>query len=168
MLLCGSAHYSLLPDLQVIQYGKGGNITTFEDFKRMALIQLEELRNGNPAVLFVLIADECHWGPTVGGEHDRFVNDPELIEAANVLTLLVSATPYNVLTRNSRIDQTRDSDNEGSDRGNVIRWFTHGEPSEYRSSASHWIRATKHAMAPATLTHPTQSRDHSSLQWTFI
>ena len=124
----------LFPDLQVIQYEKGTHLTTFDAFKRGALMQLEEIRKGKPGMLFVLIADECHWGPTTGGQHDKFVNDPELVEAANVLILLVSATPYNVLTCKSRLNQTCDEGNIGSDRGNVVRWFTQGEPSEYRSS----------------------------------
>ena len=75
-----------------------------------------------------MVADECHWGPVKGSQHDKFVNDPDLCSAPNFLLLLVSATPYNVLTCNSRIDQ-RPTNN------NVVKWFKPGEEaeSEYRS-----------------------------------
>ncbi|KAK9820350.1 hypothetical protein WJX72_009343 [[Myrmecia] bisecta] len=71
--------------------------------------------------------DECHWGITRQGAHDAFVNDfrPDLtqsdaagkgervpaddsgqqLDRQNLVTLLVSATPYALLTRKSRIPE---------------------------------------------------------------
>ena len=60
--------------------------------------------------LFVMIVDECHYGATLGQAHDTFVNDcasqtsqAKLLQQDNFLTLLVSATPYSMLTARSRI-----------------------------------------------------------------
>ena len=70
--------------------------------------------------LFITIADECHWGPKAFQAHDKMVNDcvPEndavgrsadargsLLQQENYFVLLVSATPYNVLSRASRIPE---------------------------------------------------------------
>lgn len=49
-----------------------------------------------------MIADECHWGITKGGGNDMIVNDRELCSKENFFILLVSATPQNLLTYNSR------------------------------------------------------------------
>jgi len=59
------------------------------------------------------------------------MNDEELMLAPNLLLLLVSATPYNVLTCNSRVNQQPDE----AGAGNVVRWFQSGEKAEteYRS-----------------------------------
>ncbi|KAK9815938.1 hypothetical protein WJX72_012295 [[Myrmecia] bisecta] len=66
-----------------------------------------------PNKLFVMIVDECHWGVTPAHAHDAFVNDwqedelkrGELLESVNLVTLLVSATPYALLTNRSRIPE---------------------------------------------------------------
>ena len=95
------------------------------------LQEAKNLTESKPAVLYVMIADECHWGPTLDGAHNRYINDEELVGACNLLLLLVSATPYNVLTHNSRVDQKLDEAGES----NVVRWFQSGEKAEteYRS-----------------------------------
>ena len=68
----------------------------------------------NDKCLYITIADECHWGPTACQAHDKMVNDyhdnpastdSELLQRKNHIVLLVSATPYNVLSRNSRIPE---------------------------------------------------------------
>ena len=83
----------------------------------------------NKDKLFVMIVDECHYGATDRQAHDTYVNDcncdlddgtchhgpwadkkadkgrPKLLDQRNFLTLLVSATPYCVLSRNSRIPE---------------------------------------------------------------
>lgn len=66
-------------------------------------VDLERDAIGHPDQLFVLIADEAHWGIKAGSAHDCFVNSPKLTKLANVLVLLVSATPANLLTFKSRI-----------------------------------------------------------------
>ena len=55
--------------------------------------------------LFVIIADESHWGYNWRGAHDTFVNDPDLLKATNLIIVQVSATPYCNLTRHSRVSE---------------------------------------------------------------
>jgi hypothetical protein len=55
-----------------------------------------------------MIADEAHYGLTAsdkkGGANDKYVNHPELVgNATNFVSIVVSATPYNTLSRNSKI-----------------------------------------------------------------
>lgn len=59
-----------------------------------------------------MVVDECHYGATLRQAHDTYVNDyaslqrtgqAELLQQDNFLTLLVSATPYSMLTNSSRI-----------------------------------------------------------------
>ncbi|GBG30758.1 GREB1-like protein [Hondaea fermentalgiana] len=77
----------------------------------------EEVKN--PKTLFVIIADECHFAPTKDGAHDWLLNNPAL-NGENVLRLLVSATPQNVLSKASRVANS-----------NIVRWFK--PASMYRS-----------------------------------
>jgi len=89
----------------------------------------EAINPANSKKLFVMIVDECHYGATLQQAHDTYVNDynwldddqmpqhgpkkdklaslptgqAELLQQRNFLTLLVSATPYSMLTRNSRL-----------------------------------------------------------------
>eukprot|EP00953_Heterococcus_sp_UTEX-ZZ885_P011364 6577-Heterococcus_DN1.PRE.6 len=98
-------------DEQGLMY-KNSSAKAFKRFKKKA--------ESNKDVLFVIIADECHWGPTLQGAHDTFINDQQLCSCPNVVVLLVSATPYNCLTKCSRVkqsDTTADS--------NVVKWFEH-------------------------------------------
>ncbi|GBG34092.1 GREB1-like protein [Hondaea fermentalgiana] len=71
---------------------------------------MEEEAN-NPKTLFVIIADDCHFAPTKDGAHDWLLNNPAL-SGENVLRLLVSATPQNVLSETSRIADS-----------NIVQWF---------------------------------------------
>lgn len=81
----------------------------------------------NQDKLFVMIVDECHFGITANQAHDMIVNDfswddgenaqrskcekagkphatsGELLKQPNLVTILVSATPYNLLTNMSRL-----------------------------------------------------------------
>lgn len=57
----------------------------------------------NEELLFILIVDECHYGPTMKGI--PMLQHPQLQELNNFLAILVSATPYNVLSLNSRIKE---------------------------------------------------------------
>ena len=59
----------------------------------------------------LLVHDEVHWEATPGGAADRYLNDDALRLADNVLTLCVSATPFNVLTQQSQIPEE-----------NEVRW----------------------------------------------
>ncbi len=60
----------------------------FDKFKNQVLSQQNECH------LFVIIADESHWGYNFGGAHDKFVNVPELLKAKNLVIVQVSATSY--------------------------------------------------------------------------
>jgi hypothetical protein len=51
----------------------------------------------------LIIQDEAHAGPTKGGQADKFINDEYIRNAKNVVTLFVSATPFNLLIRQSQI-----------------------------------------------------------------
>lgn len=55
--------------------------------------------------LFLMIVDECDWAAIHESAHDVYVNDPELMAAPNFVLLQVSATPFNLLTRHSRIPE---------------------------------------------------------------
>lgn len=67
--------------------------------------RLRELATEHKDVLWVMIVDESHWGITKDGVHNLWLNDEVLLRCENVMSLLVSATPYNNLTRDSRIPE---------------------------------------------------------------
>ncbi|XP_068230443.1 uncharacterized protein [Palaemon carinicauda] len=69
----------------------------------------EEVFN-NPKTLFLIIADEAHWGATTADKpHSLLINEWSRKDEhgksvySNVILLLVTATPYNLLTENSRL-----------------------------------------------------------------
>ena len=80
----------------VIMYNKKANIHKDAFYRFVASTQ-------NQNILHILIADECHWGVGKNSANSHFVNHPELVNKKNVVILLVSATPYNILTKNSRV-----------------------------------------------------------------
>lgn len=76
------------------------HIKIFKDFKNRA--------TQNKNTLYVIIADECHYAITKGNAHDIFVNDWQHVgtdswamSMDNVFVLQVSATPYNILSKDS-------------------------------------------------------------------
>ena len=78
----------------------------FEDLKK----DVQE----KPQTLFVIIADECHWGITKDKEenpsaHNLYINDwcRGKLSPRNVIVVQISATPFNVLTKNSRLPVVR-------------------------------------------------------------
>ncbi|KAK2553914.1 hypothetical protein P5673_024611 [Acropora cervicornis] len=70
--------------------------------------QLKRDIQEKPRTLFIIIADECHWGITKDKEqtpsaHNLFINEwGKEKSPRNVVVLQVSATPFNLLTQNSR------------------------------------------------------------------
>lgn len=48
----------------------------------------------------VVVVDEAHWGVNATGKLHKFINGQGV--RPNVVTLCVTATPYNVLTKRSR------------------------------------------------------------------
>ena len=71
--------------------------------------ELKEKVQEKPKTLFVIIADECHWGITKDRErtssaHNLFINEwCRGNSPRNVIVVQISATPYNLLTQNSRL-----------------------------------------------------------------
>ena len=73
--------------------------------------QLRQQVKEKPRTLFIIIADECHWGITKDKDqkpsaHNLFINEwckdscPR-----NVVVVQISATPFNLLTQNSRLPE---------------------------------------------------------------
>ena len=56
--------------------------------------------------LFFIIHDEAHYAPVKHNLTDRLINSLDVITAKNVVLLQVSATPYCLLTQNSRLFKT--------------------------------------------------------------
>ena len=54
--------------------------------------------------LFFIIHDEAHFAPIRHNLTDKLINGEEIISAKNVVLLQVSATPYCLLTTNSRFE----------------------------------------------------------------
>ena len=71
--------------------------------------ELKEEVQEKPKTLFVIIADECHWGITKDKEkkssaHNLFINEwCRGNSPRNVIVVQISATPFNLLTQNSRL-----------------------------------------------------------------
>jgi hypothetical protein len=66
--LCGQESSEKTHKCRVLRYSKDKNVKThFENFKK----RVEERKK----TLFVLIADECHWGAIKDGPHDKYVHD---------------------------------------------------------------------------------------------
>ena len=66
-----------------------------------------------PKTLFIIIADECHWGITKDREqkpsaHNLFINEwCKDNSPGNVVVVQISATPFNLLTTNSRLPEVQ-------------------------------------------------------------
>ena len=66
-----------------------------------------------PKTLFIIIADECHWGITKDKDqtpsaHNLFINEWGKEKfPRNVVVLQISATPFNLLTQNSRLREVK-------------------------------------------------------------
>ena len=71
----------------------------------------------SPNSLFLVIIDEAHFGVNVTSEFASFFNQPNFDETyKNVITVQVSATPYTMMTKYTRIPES-----------NVINWLSDGE-----------------------------------------
>ena len=85
---------------RVVRYTKPQKEDVAPEFKFF-----KERVKRHPETLFIIISDECHWGALQGKPHDLYVNDVDLCQRENVVVLLVSATPYCLLTADSRLPQ---------------------------------------------------------------
>ena len=45
----------------------------------------------------------AHFAPIPGKQIDNLINDKDVLEANNTIILQVSATPYNLVTKNTRL-----------------------------------------------------------------
>ena len=79
-------------------------------------MHFEQLRKNvqeKPRTLFIIIADECHWGITKDKDqkpsaHNLFINEwCKENSPRNVVVVQISATPFNLLTQNSRLPEVR-------------------------------------------------------------
>jgi len=72
-------------------------------------IQLKKEAKDNPKKLFLIVADEAHWGVTAGVNcgNKVFVNDWSDVDYPNVFVLQVTATPWTLLTENSKLDREK-------------------------------------------------------------
>ncbi|CAH3170643.1 unnamed protein product, partial [Porites lobata] len=75
--------------------------------------QLREDVQEKPRTLFIIIADECHWGITKDKDqkpsaYNLFINEWwKENSPRNVVVVEISATPFNLLTQNSRLPEVR-------------------------------------------------------------
>jgi len=71
-------------------------------YSKAAVMELDAIyERRREGTLYVFIFDECHWGPT-HKIHGMLLTH-KLMEEHNVLVVQFSATPYNMLTSNSRV-----------------------------------------------------------------
>ena len=50
----------------------------------------------------LLLTVVAHFAPMPGKQIDNLINDKKVLEADNTIILQVSATPYNLVTKNTR------------------------------------------------------------------
>eukprot|EP00041_Stephanoeca_diplocostata_P003263 m.33047 g.33047 ORF g.33047 m.33047 type:complete len:2621 (-) comp14199_c0_seq1:362-8224(-) len=83
---------------------KNKPVLTYDQTEECTFNELLEKMRHERKVLFVVIADECHAGAALGtGAMDRFINNKEMLALSNVIVVAVSSTPYNAITKDSRI-----------------------------------------------------------------
>ena len=74
--------------------------------------QLQKEVKDKSKTLFIIIADECHWGITKDKDqkssaHNLFINKWCEESPRNVVVVQISATPFNLLTQDSRLPEVR-------------------------------------------------------------
>jgi hypothetical protein len=174
--------------LQTAEQVAGCNIATFKpEWEEHVLMydmsskgKFDKFKNQvlnpqNKGHLFVIIADESHWGYNRGGAHDTFVNDSDLLEAKNLIIVQVSATPYCNLTRHSRVpekyiedvaaegelkildpEKARSSENYSQfEELHVVKWY----PPKQEADKSRYLRL-EHFLR----TIPSEERHHARAQ----
>ena len=73
---------------------KGSEADKMNNLRRRILHEKE--------TFFFIVHDEAHYAPVKHNMTDRLINSEEIISARNVVLLQVSATPYCLLTKNTR------------------------------------------------------------------
>ena len=99
----------LQPDLgssrveeHVIRNERGSEAEKMANLKKRILEEEE--------TLFFVVHDEAHCAPSKNKYLDRLINDKDLCSAKNLILLQVSATPYCLVTKNTRIHQRNQLD----------------------------------------------------------
>lgn len=80
-----------------------------------AFARFKQRVKDKPNTLFLIIVDECHYACLKGQPHDQYVNDPLLLCSENVVVVCISATPYPLLTRDSRVPERYQSQDGSKD-----------------------------------------------------
>eukprot|EP00658_Telonema_sp_P-2_P015142 TRINITY_DN1580_c0_g1_i11.p1 TRINITY_DN1580_c0_g1~~TRINITY_DN1580_c0_g1_i11.p1 ORF type:complete len:1156 (-),score=118.62 TRINITY_DN1580_c0_g1_i11:494-3961(-) len=101
-----------------------------------------------PSTLFIIIHDEAHWAATRGGAADLCINDTVMLRD-NVLTLFVSATPYNLLTADSQVPME-----------NELNWFEPGEDTKYYGITD-YLKASGTTGSPGQITVDEEFEKHA-------
>ena len=88
--------------------------------------------------LFLIVVDEAHYGTTIKSEFNKFFNDKDMSTRKNLIILQVSATPYSLVTKNSRIPAS-----------NRLDWFSEDEEENMYYGIKDFIAATEnHVLNP--------------------
>merc|ERR1711971_1502116 len=77
--------------------------------------------------LFLIAIDEAHYAPIPKKQIDMLINDKEVIEACNTIVLQVSGTPYNLVTKNTRIKEENQYDMYKSEYIQETQYYGVGE-----------------------------------------
>ena len=90
---------------KMFMYGHGRDAHRY--FEKL-LKKVKEKRK----TLFIIVADECHWGITKDkaqkpSAHNLFINKWCEESPKNVVVVQISATPFNLLTQDSRLPEVR-------------------------------------------------------------
>ena len=90
---------------KMFMYGHGED--AHKHFKK-----LEKEVEDKQKTLFIIVADECHWGITKDkaqkpSAHNLFINKWCEKSPRNVVVVQISATPFNLLTQDSRLPEVR-------------------------------------------------------------
>ena len=128
--------------------------------------------------LHVFIADEAHWGIKGGSVHDKYVNDSTLMKQPNIVILLVTATPANLLTGSSRVPEVYLTSRDAQQQGKaLVPSFIKGCEKQaekehkpaYSSLQMQTIpqraSGTNHAVAPVDIEHNSKARTAALIIW---
>ena len=111
--------------------------------------------------LFFVSLDEAHFAPVKDNIVDKFINDREVASASNVILLQISATPYSLVTQNTRIkkDNIVDMVKEMSQGGesSVHSYWGIGK---FIESTEKLMLKTNSQQDPLRLTPGTMSKDN--------
>jgi hypothetical protein len=139
------------------------HVMTYDKSYELKFKKFKDAVLENTKTLFVIIADESHWGYNRASAHDKFLNDEALLQSKNLVIVQVSATPYCNLTSASRVperyilppkdgtsewklcEDPNDKDKDGLEELHVVKWY----PPEGSQSKPLSCHSTGLSIAPA-------------------